>query len=169
MVDGKLSSDEQVLAAATKRAVQAAGGLEVCERETGLSDSHVSRCCSPNHRDSITIRDAVAIEAIGHGEAGHPHILSAMARIIGGVFIMLPEGVADDRSLQMSVIELSSELGDVSRAVSDAVAGSGAGGSAVTAAEAGMVLEHLADLDRASARLRHQLERIAQGDAAPPR
>lgn len=169
MTDCKLSSDEQVLAAATKRAVQAAGGLEVCERETGLSDSHISRCCSPNQRDSITIRDAVALEAIGHGEAGHPHILNAMARIVGGVFIMLPEAVIDDRSLQMSVIELSSELGDVSRAVSDAVAGTGAGGAAVMPSEAGIVLEHLADLDRASARLRHQLERIANGESASPR
>jgi hypothetical protein len=168
MFDGKLSSDEQVLAAATKRAVQAAGGLEICERETGVSDSHISRCCSPNHRDSITIRDAVALEAIGHGEAGHPHILHAMARIRGGVFIMLPEALVDDRSLQMSVIELSSELGDVSRAVSDAVAGTGAGGSAVLPAEAGMVLDRLADLDRASACLRHQLERIANGAPASP-
>lgn len=37
-MDGKLSSDEQVLAAATKKAVQAAGGLEICERETGLNE-----------------------------------------------------------------------------------------------------------------------------------
>jgi hypothetical protein len=169
MADGKLSSDEQVLAAATRRAVHAAGGLEVCERETGLSDSHISRCCSPNHRDSITIRDAVALEAIGHGEAGHPHIVSAMARLVGGVFIMLPEATSDDRSLQTSVIELSIELGDVSRAVSDAVAGTGAGGATVTPAEAAAALDHLADLDRASARLRHQLERIAKGEPAPPR
>lgn len=167
-MDGKLSSDEQVLAAATKKAVQAAGGLEICERETGLSDSHISRCCSPNHRDSITIRDAVALEAIGHGEAGHPHILNAMARILGGVFIKLPEAVADDRTLQMSVIELTCELGDVSHAVSDAVAGSSLGGTQVLAAEAAVVLEHLADLDRASARLRHQLERIAKGERASP-
>lgn len=166
-MDAKLPSDEQRLAAATKRAVQAAGGLKVCEDETGTSDSQLSRCCSPNHRDSITVRDAVKIEAIGHGESGHPHIINAMARMLGGVFIMLPEAVSDDRQLQLTVLELSSELGDVSRAVSDAICGASAGGAQVVPAEALVVLDHLADLDRASARLRHQLECIIKGAAAP--
>lgn len=162
MADGKLPADEQRLALATKRAVQAAGGLKVCEDETKVSDSQISRCCSPNQRDSISVRDAVRIDAIGAGEAGHPHILNVMAEILGAVVIMLPEPVTDDRCLQMSVIELSCELGDVSRAVSDALSGTGDAGTEVTPAEARVALERLADLDRSSAKLRHQLQRLAE-------
>ncbi|MBB4154145.1 hypothetical protein GGQ80_002055 [Sphingomonas jinjuensis] len=163
MVEGKLPADEQRLAAATKRAVQAAGGLKVCEDETKVSDSQISRCCSPNHRDSISVRDAVRIDAIGAGEAGHPHIINAMAGLLGGVFIMLPEPVTDDRCLQMSVIDLSCELGDVSRAISEALSGTSDAGTEVSPREAQAALDHLADLDRASAKLRHQLQRLADG------
>ncbi|MBW6524449.1 hypothetical protein KZ810_13150 [Sphingomonas sp. RHCKR47] len=160
----KLPVNEQRLAQATKRAVQAAGGLADCESETGLSDSQISRCCSPHQRDSITIRDAVRIDAIGHGEQGHPHILNAMAGILGAVVIMLPEPVTDDRCLQMGVIEMSSEMGDVSRAIADALSSGSAGGTEVTKVEAAAALEHVADMERATARMRHSLERIARGD-----
>lgn len=167
VAEGKLPADEQRLAAATKRAVQAAGGLKVCEDEIGLSDSMISRFCSRDQRESISIRDAVRIDAIGHGEDGHPHILNAMASMLGAVVIMLPEPITDDRCLQMSVIDLSSELGDVSRGVADALASTSAGGATCLPAEARLVLEQLSGLDRASARLRHQLETIAGGETRP--
>jgi hypothetical protein len=99
MRDRDLTSDEQVLARATKLAVQAADGLEVCSRETGKSDSQLSRCCSPYMPDSLTIRDAVIIESIGYGKAGHPHILRAMARLLGFVVVPLPTVAGGDDSL----------------------------------------------------------------------
>jgi len=168
MTQRGILTDEQVLAHATKRDVQAAGGLDVCARETGLSDTHLSRCCSPNLRDSITIRDVATIQAIGHGAPGHPNILNALARLAGGVFIMLPEAHVEPVALQMSVLALSAELGDVAEAVRDACCGSSAGGQAVTAAERALIVEHLDDLDRASARLRHQLMTVGKEDEAPP-
>lgn len=160
--------DEQALALATKREIQGAGGLDVCARETGLSDTHLSRCCSPNVRDSITIRDVATIQALGHGKTGHPHILHALARLAGGMFIMLPEPHVDAAALQMAVLELSAELGDVAGAVRDACCSSGAAGTEVTPAEAATVLAALDDLDRCSARLRHQLKTIGKGEDAPP-
>ena len=163
VADGKLSADEQRLAAATRRAVEAAGGLKVCEHETRLSDTQICRCCSPTLRDSISIRDAVRIDAIGHGAAGHPYILNAMASIVGAVVIMLPEPGGSASGLQMSVIDLTSELGDVSRAIAEAFAGSSAGGAEITPREADTALDQVADLERATAKLRHQLEQIASG------
>jgi hypothetical protein len=168
MADRALTTDEQILARATKAAIQAAGGLEDCERETGTSDSQLSRCCSPHQRDSITIRDAVAIESIGHGQPGHPHILRAMARVIGGLIVVaLPDGPEDDHGLVNSVLELTTELGDVSAAIASSLRGDSAGGADVTKAEAALALEHLHDLDQASAKLRRKLERIAKGEAPP--
>jgi hypothetical protein len=160
--------DEQVLAAATKREIQGAGGLDVCARETGLSETHLSRCSSPNMRDSITIRDVATIQAIGHGGPGHPYILHALARLAGGVFVMLPEPFVEPITLQLSVLELSTELGDVAQAVRAACCAGSAGGAAITEAESAAIAEHLDDLDRASARLRHQLQQIGKGDDAPP-
>lgn len=160
--------DEQALALATKREVQGAGGLDVCARETGLSDTHLSRCCSPNRADSLTIRDVATIQALGHGKPGHPHILHALSRLAGGVFIMLPEPDVEPIALQMSVLELSAELGDVAQSVREACCSKGAGGAVITPAELAMIVEHLDDLDRASARLRHQLITIGKGEEHPP-
>lgn len=154
-----LSTDEQILAAATKKAIQAAGGLEKCEAETGISDSQLSRCCSPNQRDSITIRDAVTIESIGHGNSGHPHILRAYARLLGFVLIPQPEGPADADGLALSVMTLTSELGDVAQAINDALRD-----RVVTAGEVAVALEQLDELDQASATLRLKLKSLVAAE-----
>ena len=151
-----LSPDEQALSLATKRAIQAAGGLEVCARETGLSTSQLSRCCSPHERDSITERDAATIEAIGHGQAGHPHILRARARLLGFLLIKLPECADDPDGLLQSVMELTAELGDVAQAINEAMRD-----RVVTDREARAALDQLSDLDQASAKLRLKLQSIA--------
>ena len=154
-----LTADEQTLANATKRAIQAADGLEVCSRETGLSTSQLSRCCSPFQRDSLTLRDAVTIESISHGKDGHPHILNALARIMGGVFVPLPVGNTDHAGLVQSVMDLTAELGDVAQSIT-----SGLRDNEFTPGEAQVALEQLQDLDRASAALRMKLNAFAQTD-----
>lgn len=150
-----LSTDEQILAAATKKAIQTADGLERCAEETGISDSQLSRCCSPNHRDSITIRDAVTIESISHGKSGHPHILRAYARLLGFVLIPQPQGPADADGLALSVMTLTAELGDVAQSINEAVRD-----GIVTPAEVAVALEQLDELDQASATLRLKLKAI---------
>jgi len=151
-----LSSEEQALARATKQAIQAAGGLEVCARETGISTSQLSRCCSPHERDSITVRDAATIEAIGHGHDGHPHILRAQARLLGFVLVALPEGPEDADGLMRSMMTLTSELGAVAQAISEALRD-----QKFTPGEALRALAQLDEHDQASAVLRLQLQSIA--------
>ncbi len=166
MIERALSPDEQVLARATKRAVETAGGLAICERETGVSDSQLSRCCSPNHRDSLTIRDAVAIDGIGHGKAGHPHLLRAMARVIGGVVVIpMPDAGHDPSCLMQSIMEVTAELGDVSRSVVESLHPDSIGGETMTAAEVAISLEHLDRLNEASAKLRLKLQRAGNTQA----
>lgn len=168
MGDRPLSADERRLADATKRAVQAAGGGKVCEAETGLSDTRFSCYCSKFDRASISVRDAVRIDSIGAHENGHPHILNTMAGILGAVVIMLPQQDGAEPCLRTGVMALSIELGDVSRAVSDALAGTGEEGATVTPREAEAALEHVADLERATAKLRFQLARMSKPSEAPP-
>ena len=164
MASRPISPEEQRLALATKRAIQAAGGLEACAAETGLSTSQLSRCSSPHDRDSITIRDAVTIQAFAHGTAGHPHILLAMARQLGFVVLPVPEATDDGAGLPQSVCEISVELGDVARAVQDALASQGPSGTAVAKSEAEAALQQVTELEIATARIRQKLERIAKGE-----
>lgn len=145
---------EKALALATKRAIQSAGGLEVCEAETGISDTQLSRCCSVNHRDSITIRDAVTVDHL----AASPMILQAMARQLGHVVVPRPEARRKAGDLAGSVIELGAEFGDVSRAVLAALHD-----GKCDPLEAGAALEQLAQMEEVSARLRLHLQLIADG------
>jgi hypothetical protein len=161
---GPLTHDALRLARATKAAVQAGGGLAVCEAETGTSDSQLSRCESPDHHDSITIRDAVTVDGLGHGRPGAPHILKAMARIGGFVVIALPQGPKDADGLTQSAVDLTVELGDVVQAIRDALRGDGL----VTPDEATAVLEQLDEHDAVSARLRLQLQELAEPKKVSP-
>lgn len=166
MVERDLTSDEIVLARATKLSVQAAGGLDICARETGKSDSQLSRCCSREYPHSLSLRDAAIVDGLRQG--GEPHIVHALARLAGGVFILLPEIHADATALQTSMLELSCELGDVASEVRAAVSTGGDGGEEVRPHERDAILAQLDDLDRASARLRHQLTHAVREGGDPP-
>jgi hypothetical protein len=152
-----LTHEEIRLARATKAAVQAAGGLRLCVPDISIGDSQLSRCESSDHHDSITVRDAVIVDALGHGRQGHPHILRAMARIGGFVVIQLPQGEMDAHGLMQSAIDLTAELGDVVQAIRDALRD-----DEVTPREAAGALEQLDDLDGCSAKLRLQLKALAE-------
>lgn len=157
MADRDLSVEEQRLARATKMAVKIAGGLDDCAAETGKSTSQLSRCCSPEHVDSITIRDAVVIDSIGFGKAGHPAILNTYARLLGGVYVQLPTGPDDPEGVTASLMEMTAELGDVAAEVRRALSNDGA----VDAKEAMAILDHLHELEGKSATMRVLLQHIA--------
>ncbi|APR52011.1 hypothetical protein CA223_06705 [Sphingomonas koreensis] len=156
MADRNLSAEEQRLARATKLAVQIAGGLDSCSEETGKSTSQLSRCCSSESIDSISIRDAVIIDSIGFGKAGHPAILNAYARLLGGVYVQLPTGPDDPEGVTISLTEMTAELGDVAAEVRRALTDDGK----VNAKEAWIILEQLHDLETKSATMRVLLQRI---------
>lgn len=162
MAERTLSAEEQRLARATKLGVQIAGGLDDCARETGKSTSQLSRCCSPEHVDSISIRDAVIIDSIGFGKAGHPAILSAYARLLGGVYVQLPTGPDDPGGVTLSLTEMTVELGDVAGEVRRALSNDGE----VDAKEALSILEQLHELETKSATMRVLLQRIAERESA---
>jgi hypothetical protein len=135
MARGGISSGEKALALATKRAIEAAGGLERCTEETPVGRSQLSRCCSVNDRDSITIRDAVTIDLLGQRMEGHPFIVRALCRQLGGVFVQLPEPQDDADGLTLTVVELAGELGDLSDSVRGALCARGDGGAEISPRE----------------------------------
>jgi len=163
-----LSLQEQKLAEATKHAVQEAGGLDACREETGKSNAQLSRCCSKFEPDSITIRDAVMIDAIGFGRAGHPFILRAMARALGFVLVRLPE-VHEGTELTQGVTDLACELGDVAQAIRDGTSANSPLGVELSAGEGEAILSHLDDLDAVSARMRLTVQKMVESAAASAR
>lgn len=155
-----LSAEELILARATKAAIEATGGGKVCLHVTRIqSEAQLSRCASRNNPDSITIRDAAAIESISHGRAGHPHITRALARLAGGVFVPLPEADEAGDGLLASVVTLVEELGDVSQAIR-----AGLADNDFSRGDATLAIDQLDELDQASAALRMKLCAIVDED-----
>lgn len=146
MGERALTQDEKVLALGTKAGVDAAGGLILLERETAVGRSQLSRCSSINHVDSITIRDAAIVDALGDGQL---HILRALARVLGCVVVPLPQGPVDPTGLQQSAMTLTIELGDVVAEIRDALHD-----GTLTAREVDSILAQLTELDTASAAIR---------------
>lgn len=120
-----ISIGQRRLSRATKLAIEAAGGLKVCEEETGKSDSHLSRCCQPLQRDSLNIIDAVTIDGLAGNEEGAPYIINAMARQLDGTFVRWPmatgvDGTAPTRAdLMRAMAVLTREHGDAVACVLD--------------------------------------------------
>lgn len=114
---GGVFSHDRVLAQAVRQAVETCGGAEIAQRETGLGKSQLYRCMSPNDNDSLSLRNALTIDRL----SGDPAILRAYARILGAVVVLLPDVADSDDCFVQSVIAMSAELGDVSRAIGDAL------------------------------------------------
>lgn len=164
MARGDISSSEKALALATKRAVEAASGLERCAEETAIGRSQLSRCGSVNDRDSISIRDAVTIDLLGQRGEGHPFITRAMCRQLGGVFVPLPEAHGENDSLPLTVVELAGELGDLSDSVRSALCSQGEAGSAVSERENAAIREDIHRMQETLAAMDRQL--LFAADAA---
>lgn len=162
MADGTLPIVERRLATASKRAIDAAGGLAACKAETNLSHAQLSRCSATHEADSLSLRNALRIDRLGRGVEGYPEILNAYASELGAVVIVLPAAELSQDRLPLAVCDLTRELGDVAHAIGDAFTTSSAGGARVTPREAEAALAQVADLERATASLRYQLERLAE-------
>ncbi len=167
---GDISSGEKTLALATKRAVEAAGGLDRCVQETPVGRSQLSRCCSVNDRDSVTVRDAVTIDQLGVAIAGQPFILRAMAREQGFALVRLPQGVADGTGLHQRVVAMTRDLGDVAEEFMMATSSSSPGAEKIVVEEARRMRDEAMLLAEDVAGFIASCDAIiAAGDVAPPR
>lgn len=137
-----ISAGERALALATKRAVLAAGGQDMCVAETRIGKAQLSRCCGPHEPDSISIRDAVTIDGLAADEEGAPHIINAMARQLGGTFVRWPTAEPTRANLIRAIGELTREHGDAVACVLDCVED----GRAVTSAQMDKAEAELCDL-----------------------
>lgn len=159
-----LSPAQQSGKAAFAASVKAFGGQEAASAETGVRRQKISDMGLPNVAEFPTLDVIDALEERTVGLPGWPHVTHWLCRQRGGVFVPLPMGEDDADGLVLTVAELAGELGDVSRAIGDAVSASGDGGRAVTADEARVALRELDGLDRTSAQLRLKLRAHIEGE-----
>lgn len=159
-----LSPEQQSGCASFKALVRAFGGQEAAASETGVRQQKISDMGLPNVAEFPTLDLIDALEDRTVGLPGWPHVTHWLCHRRGGVFVPLPQGEDDADGMMVTVAELAGELGDVSRAISDAVCASGDGGRDITAPEAAAALGELDGLDRTSAQLRLKLLSKIQGE-----
>lgn len=98
-----LPREEQRQARRARELVEAAGGLESCAEETGVSTSQLSRYGSRNEKDSMPLRVIEALESVTHGTPGHPVVTTYLAARQGFTLVKRPE-VPSDRAALMELL-----------------------------------------------------------------
>lgn len=151
--------------AAFKALVKAFGGQDAAAEECGIRQPRISDMGNPNVDEHPPLWMIDHLEDCTVGHPGWPHVTNWLCRRRGGVFVSLPQGPDDAGGIMESMVGIAGELGQVSRAVSDAVASASEGGAAIVAREARDILRELDEMDRTSATLRLRLNRIiGEGD-----
>lgn len=105
---------------------------------------------------------AFALDEVSIAEGRDPEIIRAYARELGGVFVMLPDSLADPESLAGMVMELMGRLGDISQEMRAAQQNDGR----IDPTEARRLLELQQRHDEVSAQLRLALMRLADNEGA---
>lgn len=148
-----------ILKVATKSAIEAMRSLELASAATDVKKSQLSRCSSQNEADTLSLRDAVALDEATMALGG-PFIVRAMARVLNCAVVELPDVEMPATDLATTVVRLSAELGDLSRCIAEALAD-----GKVTPREASRALDEVHHINQVSAQLRLRLIAIRDGGA----
>lgn len=109
-----------ILSSATRAAIEDIGGLENAEAVTRVRRSQLSRCQSANDEDVISAIDALALDDATLGRGG-PHILTAMARMLGHVLIPVPVPPDDHDRIAEQMMVVTGDLGAASTEIVEAL------------------------------------------------
>jgi len=110
------------LKAATRRAIEIAGGARSFAAVTRIKEGNLSKYGSPNEEHAETFMPIdVAVEA--DMEAGSPIILSAMAEMLGYKLVPMAAAADDpDVITQADALTVANEMSDVIRVITTALA-----------------------------------------------
>jgi hypothetical protein len=111
-----------ILSTATRDAIDALGTLENSTAVVTVGQTQLWRCQSATDGDTLSLRDAQALDRAGAGRGG-PFILRAYAQLLNHIAIPLPDVRADHPGeITDKLIEMVGEFGDLSRTVTAAEA-----------------------------------------------
>jgi hypothetical protein len=157
-----LSPDQQAGKAAFKALAKAFGGQVAVEAETGIRQQKISDMGLANVDEFPTLDLINLLEDRTVDLPGWPHVTSWLCRQRGGVFVPVPKTIMQVDCLMRGMVEIATEMGDVSRAISEAVCPKSDGATAVTPREATAIRAHIADLQRAAAAMDLSLAAIEE-------
>ena len=118
----RLTPPEQMLKAASKALIAAAGGQVACAEHLGTRQQRMSDVGLPNTPDFLRIDEVAALEDVTHGTLGHPHITHLLARRQGFTLLRQPAAPPDGTDLLKLVAETAKENGDVASAILNSLA-----------------------------------------------
>lgn len=143
-----LSPDQQAGKAAFKALAKAFGGQAAVEAETGVRQQKISDMGLANVDEFPTLNLINFLEDRTVDLPGWPHVTGWLCRQRGGVFVPVPKTAADVSSLMRCMVEMTTEMGDVSRSIGEAVSTNSEGGSDIKPREATVIRTHIADLQQ---------------------
>jgi hypothetical protein len=117
--------------------------------------SQLSRCQSGHEGDTLSLRDAEALDSAGVNRGG-PHILRTLASLLDHVIIPIPPAAAGHDEISAMLMAVTIELGDVATEIRDA-----RGDGQITPREAMAVIAQVDDLLAAGASLRGMMQPLA--------
>jgi hypothetical protein len=144
---------ERKLKLASEELVRGLGGIEAVAATLERGKSGVGRWVNRNEREHfIPVHALVRLEAL----ADRPLVTELLCRLAGGFFVPHINPGADEGSAEWLAMALAKGLGEVSGAISAALADD----RRIDAREAQDVLTHLEELERGAAQLRGLMVRI---------
>lgn len=154
----RLSPDDQMLSAAAKALIRAAGGLEAAAEATGVSKSTLHRYSSVTCAEQMPVHVVAALEAVTHGSADHPQVTRVLARRAGYTLYRRAEDSDPCADLLGQLAVQAKESGDIANQVCLAIRD-----GAVEPGEAAAIIREIDDLELVLAEMRAGLDRIAAG------
>lgn len=118
-----LPPDLQAGKRATKSLIKAAGGQEEAASITGKSQPRLSSYGLPNTGDFIPVDAAHALEAVTHGQPGHPHVTRWLAHEAGYLLVRKPSTVPADTDWCPALGDAVQEFSDVQQRILKALPG----------------------------------------------
>ena len=103
-----LSDKERRQAAKARELIEAAGGLEACAAETGISTSQLARYSSKTEKDSMPVRVIEVLEAVSIDQPGHPIMTRHLASQAGYNLVPVPAFAPAEREWNSHVARLTS-------------------------------------------------------------
>lgn len=149
---------------AVRKAIGAAGGIEVVAAALGYSKSHVGRWNCLNNPDLPGRDIRIELDELALANGGDAAILRAYARQLDHVVFRLPEAFGETERLTLQLAEATGEFGEIAQVVVAALSD-----GSISAREEGEIAAKIDDALAALVKLRALVveEEPASSSAAP--
>jgi len=142
---------------AVTEAVEICGGVEAAGSVTGRGKTTAGNWHTNTHDKLPDVAQGLTLDSVAVAQGREPPITGAMARELGGVFLPLDAADPCEAALPGHVMQLTTELGDLSRRVGEALAD-----GKVCRDDASKIEREINDLIAVAVRARAHVQRLQE-------